>query len=114
MPNLFREHEMSFNNFNSTIGNQVIGTLNIGSGNEGHMAFIQQQLNTIQERIKADAANHKVDVEKAFAAIEEFRRELASSSPKVDILKRSLGVIDGISSVASLVSQIRSLLNGVF
>jgi len=95
-----------FNNFNSTIGNQVIGTLNIGAEREGEIAFIHQQLNTILERVNVDTANSQVVV----SAVEDIRRELASKSPKTDILDRSLNIIGGISSVASLVEQIRSLL----
>lgn len=103
-----------FHNFNSNIGNQVIGTLNIGSNREGEMAFIQQQLDTILERLKTDAAGSKTDVENSLRAVDEIRRELTSRSPKADILDQSLKAIDSISSVASLVGQIRALLLGVF
>jgi len=102
-----------FHNFNSNIVNQVIGTLNIGS-REAELASIQKQLDTIQERLKTEAVSSSADAKRALLAVEEIRRELASKSPKADILDRLLRAIDGISSVASLVGQIRALLPSVF
>lgn len=103
-----------FHNHNSKIVNQVIGTLNIGSNREGEIAFIQQQLDTILERLRTDAASSSADAKNALCAVDEIRRELVSKSPKADILDQSLRALDGISSVASLVGQIRALLPGVF
>jgi hypothetical protein len=103
-----------FHNFNSNIGNQVIGTLNIRSSKDGGMAFIQQQLDAILERTKNDVATSSADSKNALHAVEEIRRELASKSPNLDIVDRSLKAINGISSVASLVGQVRALLPGVF
>lgn len=103
-----------FHSYGCTIGNQVIGTLNIGIGKEGEMAFILQQLDTILERLKADAIRHKGDMQDALRAVEDMKRELATESPKVGLLNRSLQVIDSISSVAPLVEQIRSLIKNVF
>lgn len=103
-----------FYNFNSNVGNQVNGILNIGGGREGEMALIQQQLNVISERLRTDMVNSNAEVKAALHAVEEIRRELASKSPKADILERSLKAIDSISSFASLVGQIRALLPGVF
>lgn len=103
-----------FNNFNSNIGNQVIGTLNVGFAREGELAFIQQQLDTIFERLKSDAADSNLETKNALLAIEEIRKELASRSPNTSIVDQSLRAIDSISSVSSLVAQIRALLTGLF
>lgn len=103
-----------FNNFNSNIGNQVIGTLNVGFAREGELAFIQQQLDTIFERLKSDAADTNSEAKNALLAIEEIRKELASKSPNASIVDQSLRAIDSISSVSSLVAQIRALLTGLF
>lgn len=102
-----------FNNFNSNIGNQVIGTLNIRGDADGKMAFIQKQLDMILERLKNGAADSSIESKNALHAVEEIRRELANKSPKADIVDRSLKAIDGISSVASLVGAIRALLPAV-
>jgi hypothetical protein len=114
--NQFKELEMTsgFNNFNSNIGNQVIGTLNVGFAREGELAFIQQQLDTIFERLKSDAADTNSEAKNALLAIEEIRKELASKSPNASIVDQSLRAIDSISSVSSLVAQIRALLTGLF
>lgn len=106
----------AINNFGPTTihGSQVVGTQDIGGARAGEVAFIQKQLDTIQERINTEAASSNAVSESALRAVEEIRRELASKSPKADILNRSLRAIDGISSVASLVGQIRALLPGVF
>lgn len=103
-----------FHNHGCTVGNQVIGTLNIGGGKEGELAFIHQQLDSILERLKADATRHRGDMQQALSAVEDMKRELASESPKMGLLDRSLQVIDSISSVAPLVEQVRSLLKSVF
>lgn len=103
-----------FHNFNSNIQNQVIGTLNIGGDRDGEMVFIQQQLDTILARLKTDVASSKADVENVIRAVDEVRRELASKSPKADVLDQSLKVIGGISSFASFVGQIRAFLPGMF
>lgn len=99
-----------FNNFNSTIGNQVIGTLNIGSTKDNEIAFVHQQLDVLLEHINADVATTRIDMQNALNAIEDIRSELAHKSPKTEILERSLSVIGSVSSVAPLVDQIRTFL----
>lgn len=105
----------SINNFETTInGPQVIGRLNTGDSRKGEIALILQQLETTLEQLKSDTADSSADASRALHAVEEMRRELASKSPKADILDRSLKAIDGISSIASLVGQIRALLPNLF
>jgi hypothetical protein len=102
-----------FHNFNSHIGNQVIGTLNLASSRDSELAFIRQQLDVIQKQIITDATGSAVDVKNALHAVEQMRIELAGKSPKTDILDRSLKTIEGISSIASLAGQIRAFLPGL-
>jgi len=106
----------AINNFGQTTihGSQVVGTQNIGGARAGEVAFLQQQLDTIFERLKTDAANSNADAKNALHAVEDIRKELASKSPKASVVDQSLRAIDGISSVASLVERIRALLAGAF
>lgn len=104
----------SFYSYGCTIGNQVIGTQNIGSTKEGEIAFVYQQLDTILKCINADFSASRTDMQKVLNAIDELKSELASKSPKAETLERSLSAISSISSVASLVDQIRPFLQNLF
>lgn len=103
-----------FNNFNSNIGNQVIGTLNIAGGKEGEVAFIKQQLDLILEHTRLEALHSEIDMQKVNKIIDDFKDELDSKSPKKEILVRSLEVLETISSATSLIEQIRMFLKNVF
>lgn len=98
-----------FNNFNTNVVNQVNGTLNIGS-RDAEINSIKLQLDTIANFLNNEKFKPTEDVVNLKNAIEEIRRELASKSPQVDIVDKSLNVIERVSEFASLAIQIRNLL----
>ena len=101
----------AFNNYNSSIGNQVIGTLNVNKS-EDDLALIKQQLNFIVEKLKSEPQSSAENM--VLIAVEELRAELAGKSPKVQTLEKSLRAIERVSAYASLVGQIRSLMISLF
>ena len=103
-----------FNNYNSTVQNQVIGVLNVDGGREKNIALVQQKLDDIMKRIEYDSICSRSDTLKLIQAVDEVRNEIKSVSPKKDALDLSLSVIDRISSVASLAAEIRALISWVF
>ena len=103
-----------FNNFNTNVGNQVNGTLNISAGKEGEMAFIKQQLDLILEHTRLEALHSEIDMQKVIKTIDDFKEELDSKSPKKEILVRSLDILETISSATSLIDQVRMFLKNVF
>lgn len=103
---------MSFNNFNCNIGNQVIGTMSLSDNSEWRIAFIQQKIDEMQTMINSGNARNNSEI--LFSATEELRNEISSDAPKIDVIDRSLKIIEGISSFATTASQIRSLLTGLF
>ena len=102
-----------FNNFNSTIFSQTIGTTNINSSKDQEIAFIRMQLDKIISHITADSNASKKNAQNALNAIEEIKGELGKKTPKSEILERSLGAIGSIASVASLVDQLRPFLKNM-
>lgn len=106
----------SINNFGliNVYGSQVIGRQSVGGDGVAGVVLIQRQLDAIQARLNSEAASSCAGLERALRAVDEIRLELVSESPKKGVLERSLDAIAGISSVASLVGQIRALLPGVF
>jgi hypothetical protein len=102
-----------FNNFDCTIGNQVIGTVNINT-TDSHKGFVHQQLAQLLAQIQADNHASKIDIQNALHAIAQIKQELAETSPKTETIERSLSVIENVVSVTALVDQIRLFLKDLF
>jgi hypothetical protein len=103
-----------FNNINSTIGNQVNGTLIVDQGRDAGLAFIQMQLGLLLKHLQADTLGQGEVHPDAVAAVKVLQHELGSPMPERDRMDQALRVIDGVSSVAAMAGQIRALLSGWF
>lgn len=102
---------MNINNYKSTIGTQVIGTQIIQPDKENSLILVNKKLDEIFDFLKNElSSNGSLDIKTATRAVQELKDELNSRTPRSQIIERSINALGSISSIVSLVEQIRPFL----
>lgn len=109
----------SFNSFNCTIGQQVMGNLhtgnvNVGNPQVGDLARATQLLDTLAQRLLTDMALSRADTQQALVAVTTLKAELAQPAPKLQTVEQSLSILGNLTTLAGWVDLLRPLLNNLF
>ena len=101
----------NFNNFNSTITNQIIGNQINTTQPKDKNDLIFEKLELILKKIDEDSAISKSEAIKASIAISEIKRSIESKNIDKSLIERSIATLGSISSIGSFAQQISAIIN---